>query len=115
MYPFLKLFLRNALRSKTFTALNILGLAIGMASFIIIMLWVNDELSYDRYNINADRIYRMNFFMRLNGHEGTSSFCPAPLAATLKRDYPEIEKSVRFRNGQSIVSSTIQSFTEYIV
>ena len=56
MLTFLKLFLRNSLRNKTFTFLNILGLAIGMASFIIIMLWVKDELSYDKYNVSSDRI-----------------------------------------------------------
>ena len=112
MLPFLKLFLRSALRSKTFTALNILGLAIGMAGFIIIMLWVGDELSYDSYNVNADRIYRMNFYIRLNGHEGTSSFCPAPLAATLRKDYPEVEKTVRFRSyGQ--VYRKIQEYKFY--
>ena len=72
MFSFLKLFIRNALRNKTFTSLNILGLAIGMASFIIIMLWVKDELSYDKYNVNADRIYRMNFYIKMNGYDGTS-------------------------------------------
>jgi putative ABC transport system permease protein len=116
MLSFLKLFFRNALRNRTFTSLNILGLAIGMAAFIIIMLWVKDELSYDRYNVNAERIYRMNFYMRLNGHEGTSSFCPAPLAGTLVKDYPEVEKTVRFREyGNSIIKYNNISYTEYAI
>ena len=51
MFSFLKLFFRNSLRNKAFTFLNILGLAIGMACFIIIMLWVKAELSYDKYNL----------------------------------------------------------------
>jgi putative ABC transport system permease protein len=114
MLSFLKLFFRNALRNRTFTILNILGLATGMAVFILIMLWVKDELSYDRYNINADRIYRMNMFIRANGTEGTTPYCPAPLAAAMLRDYPEIEKSVRFRSyGNSIVKYNNVSFTEY--
>ncbi|TFH49046.1 MAG: hypothetical protein E4G92_02540, partial [Bacteroidia bacterium] len=62
MLSFFKLFFRSAIRSKTFTFLNILGLAVGMASFIIIMLWVSDELSYDSYNEKADRIYRVNMY-----------------------------------------------------
>jgi putative ABC transport system permease protein len=114
MLSFLKLFFRNALRNRIFTALNILGLAIGMAAFIIIMLWVKDELSYDKYNVNAARIYRMNYFMKYNGTEGTSSFCPAPLAAALIRDYPEVEKSVRFYgNSNSIVKYNNTSYNEY--
>ena len=113
MLSFFRLFIRNILRNKTFTTLNILGLAVGMASFIMIMLWVRDELSYDKYNTNADRIYRINFFLRLNGNEFTSSFCPAPLSSTLRRDYPEVEQTVRFRDyGESIVKYNNISFTE---
>ncbi len=114
MLSFLKLFIRNILRNKTFSILNILGLAVGIASFILIMLWVTDELSYDKYNENADRIYRINFYIRMNGHDGTSSFCPAPLAGTLNSEYPEVEQTVRFREyGNSIVSYNNTSFTEY--
>lgn len=114
MLTFLKLFLRNSRRNKIFTLLNILGLAIGMASFIIIMLWVKDELSYDKYNVSSDRIFRINFYIKLNGHEGKSSFCPAPLATILKNEYPEIEKVVRFRSyDKAIVKYENNIFTEY--
>lgn len=113
MLSFLKLFFRNSLRNRTFTLLNIFGLAIGMAAFIVIMLWVRDELSFDRYNINSDRIYRMTYFTRLNGNDGTSAYCPAPLSKTLLKDYPEVEKSVRFRNyGKSIIKYNNNSYTE---
>jgi putative ABC transport system permease protein len=114
MLSFFKLFFRNAVRNRIFTALNVMGLAIGMAAFIIIMLWVNDELSYDKYNVNAGRIYRMNYFMRYNGSEGITPYCPAPLAAALIRDYPEVEKSVRFQgNSNAIVEYNNTSYTEY--
>jgi putative ABC transport system permease protein len=113
MLPFLRLFLRNALRSKTFTFLNILGLAVGMASFIIIMLWVSDELSYDSYNEKADRIYRVNMYTRLNGIEGTNTNCPSPLAAAVLHDYPEVENVVRFRErGGSIIRYGADSYSE---
>lgn len=114
MLSFLKLFLRKTLDNKTFTFLNVMGLAIGMASFILIMLWVKDELSYDSYNLNSGRIYRINFYIRLNGHDGTSSFCPPPLAGTLRREFPEIENVVRFRSyDKSIVKYENNIYTEY--
>ena len=113
MLSFLKLFFRNAIRSKTFTFLNILGLAVGMASFIIIMLWVSDELSFDSYNEKADRIYRFTMFTRFNGIEGTNTNCPAPLAAAVLNDYPEVENVIRFRDyGGSIITYGANSFTE---
>jgi putative ABC transport system permease protein len=91
-----------------------MGLAIGMAAFIIIMLWVKDELSYDKYNVNAGRIYRMSYFMRYNGTESLSSYCPSPLAGALIRDYPEVENSVRFQGTtNAIVNYNNTSYTEY--
>jgi putative ABC transport system permease protein len=114
MLSFIKLFFRNSLRHKAFTILNILGLAIGMACFIIIMLWVNAEFSYDKYNLAAERIYRMNMYLKMNGSDGTSNFCPAPLAGTLIKDYPEVEKAVRFRNyGKAILKYNNVSYAEY--
>ena len=62
-----------------------MGLAIGMAAFIIIMLWVKDELSYDKYNVNAGRIYRMNYFMRYNGDEGTIVVLPGSSCGSINK------------------------------
>jgi len=113
MLSFLKLFFRNSLRNKAFTLLNILGLAIGMACFIIIMLWVKAELSYDKYNQAADRIFRINMYSKINGYEGTSNYCPSPLSGALLKDYPEVEKSVRFRNyGKAIIKYNNISYSE---
>ena len=113
MLPFLKLFFRNSLRNKAFTLLNILGLAIGMACFIIIMLWVKAELSYDKYNLAADRIYRLNMYTKISGFEGTSSFCPAPLSGVLLADYPEVEKTTRFFNySKATVKYNNVAYTE---
>jgi putative ABC transport system permease protein len=55
---YLKIALRNIVRQKVYSSINIAGLAIGMACFILISLWVRDELSYDRFHENGDRIYR---------------------------------------------------------
>lgn len=113
MLSFLKLFIRDAMRNKAFTFLNILGLSVGMAAFIMIMLWVSDELSYDSYNVNAGRIFRINMFFRFNGVEKTATQCPAPMAQALKNDFPETEKVVRFREyGYSIIRYGDNVFTE---
>ncbi len=113
MLAFIKLFFRNSIRNKTFTVLNMLGLAIGMACFIIIMLWVKSELTYDKYNEFADRLFRINMYTKISGYEGTSSFCPAPLSRVLLADYPEVEKSARFFNyTKAIVEYNNVAFTE---
>ena len=61
------------------------------------MFYVFDELSYDRYNLNADRIYRINNDIKFGGNEASYSESPAPTAAALKADFPEVEQVARFR------------------
>jgi len=113
MNAFFNQFLRVTLRNKTFSILNILGLAIGMAGFILIMLWVSDELSYDKYNENASRILRIQTLFSLDGNENSIVVNPAPMAATLKSDFPEVENTVRFRNyGGSIIRYGDNSYSE---
>ncbi len=73
---YLNVAFRNILKYKFFSAINILGMTIGVAAFLLIILFINDELSYDRFHANADRIYQVglkakisssvcSFFMRL--------------------------------------------------
>ena len=57
---YLKTAVRNLLRNKFYSFINISGLAVGLATCLLIWLYVSDELSYDRYNLHADRIYRVN-------------------------------------------------------
>ena len=57
---YLKVALRNLWKNKAFSAINIIGLAAGLAVCLLIVLYVIDELSYDKYNANADRIYRLD-------------------------------------------------------
>ncbi|MBW1911591.1 MAG: ABC transporter permease [Deltaproteobacteria bacterium] len=89
--------LRNIRRHKGYSALNIMGLTVGLAVCTLIFLWVQEELSYDRFHVNADRIFRLIEFEYLsNGEElAFSQQCPE-LAAVLKSDFPEIEESTRF-------------------
>jgi putative ABC transport system permease protein len=87
--------IRQLQKNKGFTLLNILGLTLGLTTFLCITLYVVDELSYDRYNRNADRIYRVNTDMRLNGKNTYLADAAPPVGQTLVRNYPEVEKAAR--------------------
>jgi predicted permease len=92
---YLKVAIRNLQRHKGFSFINIFGLAIGMACSILILLWVQDELSYDRFHTNADHIYRINASLpEFDLHAGITS---APLAQAVMTQIPGIKNAVRFR------------------
>ncbi|HEY2727216.1 MAG TPA: ABC transporter permease, partial [Parafilimonas sp.] len=94
---FFKIAYRNLLRNKGFSFINITGLAIGMASAMLILLWVQNELSYDNFYQNKDRLYQS--WNRDKGSDGLYNcwnVTPKPLAAALKQDYPEVQKATRF-------------------
>jgi putative ABC transport system permease protein len=93
---FLKVAWRNLVKNRTFSIINITGLAAGLASFILIVLYVVDELSYDKYNEKAARIYRVNSDIRFGGSELRLAVTSDPMGATLKKDYPQVEEFVRF-------------------
>jgi predicted permease len=86
---YLKIALRNFIRQKGYTFINVAGLAIGIACCIMIMLWVQDELSYDRFHENADDLYAATFS---NG----STVTPTALSDFLKAEYPEVTRTSRY-------------------
>ncbi len=93
---YFKTALRNLTKNKTFSFINIAGLAIGMASAMLILLWVQNELSYDNFYKNKDRLYQT--WSKDKGNGGIIncwSNTPKPLAAALKQEYPEVEKATR--------------------
>ncbi len=94
---YFKIAWRNLLRNKAFSFINILGLSIGIAVCFIIMLFVQDELSYDRFNKNADRVVRIYFKASMNGGKISEAGVMPPVAKVLKNDYPEIEDATRIR------------------
>lgn len=96
---YLKIAVRNLLKHRGYSAINVLGLAIGIACFLLILLYVRDELSYDRYHEDADRIYRIAEI--IEGAEESASV-PFPVGETLVADYPDfVETSTRFFNFQA--------------
>ncbi len=94
---YLSVAIRNVLRNKLFSTLNILGLAFGMASALLIFLWINDELSVDQYHDKISRIYRVIENQQYtDGRLFTFSSTPGPMAPFIKEKYPEIELASRF-------------------
>ncbi len=96
-FNYFKTALRNIRRHKIFSIINIAGLSIGMACTILILRWVQYELSFDRYHEKADRIYRLATDMDLGKMRGRYAASNYIAGITLARDYPEVEKSVRFQ------------------
>lgn len=95
---YLKVAIRNLLRQKAFTFINIFGLALGISCTALIGMWVNDEVSYDKFHNDYDRIYRITATLpEMKVHAAVTS---APLAVAVKNEIPEVEEAVRM-TGQS--------------
>ncbi|GAB4027672.1 ABC transporter permease [Spirosoma gilvum] len=100
---YLKIALRNLAKHKANTAINLAGLAIGMACCLLIVLYVTDELSYDRHWANGDRIYRMALERIYPGRSTRYAIIPPSYAQSVKKEIPEIEQTTRvftFGNNQ---------------
>ncbi len=93
---YLKIALRNLLRHKGYSFINVAGLAVGITCCLLILLFVQDELSYDRYHEKAERIYRLIVENQAEGRIFNNALSSAPMVPALLRDYPEIESAVRF-------------------
>lgn len=96
---YLKIAWRSILKNKGIFSINIVGLALGIASCLIIMLFVVDELSYDQYNEKADEIVNVVFRAKINGEEIKEGAVMAPVAETLKQEFPEVIDATRIRNS----------------
>ena len=100
---YLKIAIRNLWKNKGFSAINIFGLASGLAICLLIIFYVNNELGYDQYNTKADRIYRIDGDLRFGGNHFVMAQAPDPMGPTLKQDFPQVEQYVRFRNHGGIM------------
>ena len=103
---------RNLLRRKTFSFINIAGLAIGIAACIIIFLYVHHELSFDQYNTKVDRIIRIAATVHAPESDIVMATAPKPLADVLKRGYPEVEATVRLEQMHQVVKFNNESYRE---
>jgi putative ABC transport system permease protein len=89
--------IRNLKKHRFYSFINVSGLAMGIAACLIIVLYVANELSYDKHHQNGDRIYRVNAEIKFGSNHYKQTVTPAPLAETLLNEFPEVEAVARFR------------------
>jgi len=100
---YFKVSIRNLLRNKGYSIINIVGLAVGMACCALIMLWVMDELSYDRYHENADNIYRVTYKFERPNYNPHFARSPYGYVNSLPEEYPEVLDLIRFHHDEQTV------------
>lgn len=98
-----KVALRYLLRYKGYTAINILGLSVGITCCILIMLFVKSEFSYDRFNTKAGRIYRAWVDEKDQGKDFINTVTPIPMGPALQANLPDVESTCRIYNFNSLV------------
>ena len=103
---------RNLVRQKGFSIINIAGLAIGMAIAILIYIWVQHELSYDKFNSKYDRLYRLIQTQHYASGPLTTVCMPGPIAKDIKDEIPEIANSFMFYSRSMTVNYADKVFTE---
>jgi putative ABC transport system permease protein len=101
---YIKIALRNLLRNKLYSMVNIVGLAIAIACFLMIAMWVNNELSYDKHFKNADRIYRIENILITDNVPKTMAAADPRLADHIREKYPEVEAITRFLNTPTLIN-----------
>ena len=114
IWNYLKSAIRNIRKQKGYAVINILGLSIGLAATILIMLWVANELNFNRNNENADNIYRVVQQQMYTSGPLTTPCMPGPMAADLKRDFPEFIDVFRFYEISGVVSYGDKRFADYV-
>lgn len=102
---YVKIAFRSLLKFKGYATINLLGLALGLAVGVLIMLYVFDELSYDKFHANKDRIYRVEtlFYKTASGEHDAMATNGQPVGVTLKKDFPEVESVLYARNGSMLL------------
>jgi putative ABC transport system permease protein len=104
---------RSLRKNKTFSALNIIGLSIGVACSLLIALYVLDELSYDRFNTRADSIYRIDEQVRFGDFNYNGAETPPMMGPTFARDFKTIEHYTRFKTNPGVtIRKGDESFSE---
>lgn len=93
---YLRIAVRNLTKHKSFSFINIFGLALGTACCLYILLYVRDEYGYDRHHVDADRIYRITAVMGASDDPHVMATCSPPIPMTMKHDFPEVEEATRF-------------------
>lgn len=114
---------RNFAKDKFYSLLNLFGLGIGLASAIFIFLYIQNELSFDKYNENYESIYRLEGDFFINGKQDLTAITQFPLAPTLKDEYPEVVEMARifarpglyFEKGEDVFKEDSLAFADSTV
>ena len=109
---YLKIAIRNALKHKTFSVINMAGLALGLTVSLLIFLYVVNELTYDEHIENVDNKYRVGTDVSFQQQEMKVDQVAAPLGAILREKYPEVKSTVRMYSTSAIVSNADKVFKE---
>lgn len=109
---YIKIAIRILRRNKGYSFINISGLAVGLAAAMLILLWVQNEISYDRFHSKAGRIYKLFSRDHFNGRTDVWQNTPSVMAPELKASYPEVEDDTRFRVVFFLVKAGEQRFNE---
>lgn len=114
---YLKIAYRNILKFKLYSSINILGLAAGIASCLIILLYVQDQFSYDKFGKNYDKIYRLVLDIKNSNNTNKYSTTSPPMGPYLVDNFPEVKEAVRVRIGSSALmeSDNVRAYEEKIV
>ncbi len=113
---YLKIALRNLLNNKVYSSINVIGLAIGFSASALILLWVNDEMSFESSHENKDRIFQAWNQVTEKGETNSWNVTPQTMGVALQKDYPEVEKMVRadwadkylLQYGENKIKGTVQ-------
>ncbi|MEJ0029456.1 MAG: ABC transporter permease [Bacteroidota bacterium] len=105
---YLKVAFRSLVKQKAYSAINILGLSIGIASCLLIVLFVTDEFSYDKFHEKSDRIYKFTLERIYPNHRTNYAVVPHSFGTVIPKDFPEVESVTRIQGpfGNAIVNYT---------
>ena len=110
---YLKIAWRNVMKNKIFSFINIFGLSIGLTCCMLIALYLNHELTYDKYHKNADLVYQLGTNFIREGKEDRSANTPAPMARAMQMEFPEIQAATRllktFADDKTLIQYTTAS------
>lgn len=110
---YIKTAFRNLVKNKFYTSINIVGLAVGIATCLLILLYVLDELSFDRYNKNADRIYRINNEIKFGDNQMDFAVAPAMMGTTVVKELPQVEQYTRIQwHGSLLIKKGNENLRE---
>jgi putative ABC transport system permease protein len=105
LYNYLKIAFRSLLKFKGYASINLIGLALGLTAGILIMMYVLDELSFDKFHVKGDRLYRVNttFISGDSGSEGANETNGWPVGKVLEKDFPEVESVLYTRSASYLL------------